>query len=37
VVRSLLPLEKYAQMARKLAGIKEEIQEPEVNNDGILE
>jgi 4-hydroxybutyryl-CoA dehydratase/vinylacetyl-CoA-Delta-isomerase len=28
VVRSLLPLEKYAQMARKLAGIEEEIQEP---------
>jgi 4-hydroxybutyryl-CoA dehydratase/vinylacetyl-CoA-Delta-isomerase len=28
VVRSLLPLEKYAQMARKLAGIKEEIPEP---------
>jgi 4-hydroxybutyryl-CoA dehydratase/vinylacetyl-CoA-Delta-isomerase len=28
VVRSLLPLEKYAQMARKLSGIKEEIPEP---------
>jgi hypothetical protein len=28
VVRSLLPLEKYAQIARKLAGIKEEITEP---------
>ena len=25
VVRSLLPLEKYAQMAKNLAGIKEEI------------
>ncbi len=28
VVRSLLPLEKYAQMARKLGGIKEEIPDP---------
>lgn len=28
VVRSLLPMEKYAQMARKLAGIKEEIPDP---------
>ena len=28
VVRSLLPIEKYAQMARKLAGIKEEIPDP---------
>jgi 4-hydroxybutyryl-CoA dehydratase/vinylacetyl-CoA-Delta-isomerase len=28
VVRSLLPMEKYAQMARKLAGIEEEIPDP---------
>ena len=28
VVRSLTPMDKYAQMARKLAGIKEEIPEP---------
>ena len=28
VVRSLLPMEKYAQMAKKLAGIKEEIPDP---------
>ena len=28
VVRSLTPLEKYAEMARKLAGIKEEIPDP---------
>ena len=28
VVRSLLPLEDYARMAGKLAGIKEEIPEP---------
>jgi len=28
VVGSLLPMEKYAQMARKLAGIKEEIPDP---------
>jgi 4-hydroxybutyryl-CoA dehydratase/vinylacetyl-CoA-Delta-isomerase len=28
VVRSLTPLEKYAAMARKLAGIKEEIPDP---------
>jgi 4-hydroxybutyryl-CoA dehydratase / vinylacetyl-CoA-Delta-isomerase len=28
VVRSLTPMERYAEMARKLAGIKEEILEP---------
>jgi len=28
VVRSLLPMEKYAQMAKKLAGIGEEISDP---------
>jgi 4-hydroxybutyryl-CoA dehydratase/vinylacetyl-CoA-Delta-isomerase len=28
VVRSLTPFEKYAQMARKLAGISEDIPEP---------
>ena len=28
VVRSLLPMEKYAQMAKKLAGIREEISDP---------
>jgi 4-hydroxybutyryl-CoA dehydratase/vinylacetyl-CoA-Delta-isomerase len=28
VVRSSTPVEKYAEMARKLAGIKEEIPDP---------
>jgi 4-hydroxybutyryl-CoA dehydratase/vinylacetyl-CoA-Delta-isomerase len=28
VVRSLTPMEKYAAMARRLAGIAEEIPEP---------
>jgi 4-hydroxybutyryl-CoA dehydratase/vinylacetyl-CoA-Delta-isomerase len=28
VVRSLSPMEKYAEMARKLAGITEEVAEP---------
>ncbi len=29
VVRSLTPMEKFAEMARKLAGIEEQIQEPD--------